>query len=139
LKLLLDTNIVLDVLAKREPFWHASARVMAYVNGRKVQGLIAAHTLTTIYYLLSKHLNRKKARSAIIQLLEVLHVATVDHKVILEALSLNWNDFEDSVQAAAALQSNATHIITRNPRDFSSLVIPVLTPEEFLRSEAIEG
>lgn len=78
-------------------------------------------------------------RSAIIQLLEVLHVATVDHKVMLEALSLNWNDFEDSVQAAAALQSKATHIITRNPRDFSTLVIPVLTPEEFLRSEAIEG
>lgn len=138
MKLFLDANVVLDVLAKREPHWPASARAMAYIDGRKVQGLIAAHTLTTIDYLLNKHLSRKKARSAIIQLLNTLHVATANHDVMLEALSLGWNDFEDAIQATSALHAKASHIITRNPRDFSVLAIPVFTPEEFLRVHAID-
>ena len=68
------------------------------------------------------------------QLLNVLHVAAVDHAVILQALSLGWADFEDAVQAAAALNVKASHLITRNARDFKTLLIEVLTPEELLQS-----
>ncbi|MBI3775313.1 MAG: PIN domain-containing protein [Gammaproteobacteria bacterium] len=137
MKLLLDANVVLDVLAMREPHWKASAGVLARVESGKAKGLIAAHSVTTIYYLLSKHLNRKKARAAIVQLLNVLDVAAVDHHVVSDALSLGWEDFEDAVQAAAALHAKATHLISRNPKDFATLTIPVLTPDEFLRGELL--
>lgn len=137
MKLLLDANVVLDVLAMREPHWKGSASVLARIESGKTKGLIAAHSVTTIYYLLSKHLNRKKARSAIVQLLNVLDVAAVNHQVVLEALSLGWEDFEDAVQAAAALHAKATHLISRNPKDFSNFTIPVLTPDEFLRSHRL--
>lgn len=81
----------------REPHWKASAGVLARVESGKAKGLIAAHSVTTIYYLLSKHLNRKKARAAIVQLLNVLDVVAVNHHVVLDALSLGWEDFEDAV------------------------------------------
>jgi predicted nucleic acid-binding protein len=132
-KLLLDTNVILDVLANRQPHWRDSAQVLSFIEAGRVQGLIAAHSVTTVHYLLSKHLTRKKAQTAIAQLLDLLHVAPVDHTVILRALALGWRDFEDAVQAAAALGARATHLITRNPRDFSPLTITVLTPEELLR------
>lgn len=137
MKLLLDANVVLDVLAMREPHWKASAGILARVESGKAKGLIAAHSVTTIYYLLSKHLNRKKARAAIVQLLNVLDVAAVDHHVVSDALSLGWEDFEDAVQAAAVLHAKATHLISRNPKDFSTLTIPVLTPDEFLRGDLL--
>ena len=135
MRLFLDANVVLDVLAEREPHWKASARVLAEVEKRRATGLIAAHSVTTIYYLLSKHLNRRKARAAIVQLLNLVQTAPVNHDVLLQALSLGWDDFEDAVQAAAALNAKATHLITRNPRDFTGLTIPVLTPEELIRTE----
>lgn len=132
MRLFLDTNVVLDVLAAREPYWRASARVLAAVDEKRAVGLVAAHSVTTIFYLLSKHLNRRKARAAVVHLLRLVEVAPVGHDVLLQALSLGWDDFEDAVQAAAALGSGATHLVTRNPRDFAGLAIPVLTPEEFV-------
>ena len=134
MRLFLDTNVVLDVLAAREPHWKASARVLAAIDKPRVVGLVAAHSITTIYYLLSKHLTRTRARAAVVELLGLVQTAAVDHEVLLHALSLGWNDFEDAVQAAAALGSKATHLITRNPRDFARLTIPVLSPEEFVVS-----
>jgi hypothetical protein len=64
-----------------------------------------------------------------------MQTAPVNHDVLLQALSLGWDDFEDAVQAAATLNAKATHLITRNPRDFTGLTIPVLTPEELIRVE----
>ena len=64
-----------------------------------------------------------------------MQTAPVNHDVLLQALSLGWDDFEDAVQAAAALNAKATHLVTRNPRDFTGLTIPVLTPEEMIRTE----
>jgi len=68
-------------------------------------------------------------------LLNLAQTAPVNHDVLLHALSLGWDDFEDAVQAASALNAKATHLITRNPRDFTGLTIPVLTPEELVRTE----
>jgi predicted nucleic acid-binding protein len=131
-KLFFDANVVLDVLAAREPHWKASAKALDAAQVRGNAGLVAAHSITTIYYLLAKHLNRRKARAAVVELLALVQVAPVDNNVILAALSLGWDDFEDAVQAAAAIAAGATHLITRNPRDFVALSIPVSTPEEFV-------
>jgi len=128
----LEANVVIDVLAARELHWRASARVLTIVEKQRTKALVAAHSITKIYYLLSRHLNRRKARAAVVDLLNLVQVAAVDHDVLLQALSLGWDDVEDAVQAAAALAAGATHLITHNPRDFSGLTIPVVTPDEFI-------
>ena len=82
MKLFLDANVVLDVLAAREPYLKASAQILGLVERGKVKGFIAAHSVTMIHYLLSKHLTRKRAQAAIVQLLNVLQVASVDTTTI---------------------------------------------------------
>ncbi len=131
-RLLIDANIALDVLAKREPHYAASAAVWALVEQGKVEGLLAAHTVTTLYYLVAKHLDHQQANLTVTKLLQVFGVAAVDQDVLLKALTLNWQDFEDAVQMAAAFTAQADYLITRNPRDFKDELVRVLQPGDLL-------
>ena len=132
MKLFLDANVLLDVLAQREPWVHDSAALLSLVDTGQVQGFVAAHTITTLHYLLSKHLSRKKASTALVDLVDLVTIATVDASVIQKGLSLGWHDFEDAVQAVCALEIEADYFVTRNPQDFSALSIPVVNPSEVL-------
>ena len=125
-------NVVLDVLAKRESHYAQSAAVWAAVEADRVQGAIAAHTVTTVHYLLTRFADRATASTAVQDLLRVFEVAAVDGDVLQEALGFGWRDFEDAVQITAALSAGATHMITRNPPDFRGAPIPVLTPAEIV-------
>jgi len=131
-KLLLDTDVVLDVLTERRPHYAASAGVLTYIERGSARGLIAAHAVTTIHYLLARHLTRSKATDAIALLLDLLEVAAVDGKTLKRALSLAWRDFEDAVTAVAAIDAGATHVITRNTKDFKALPLSVLSPAAFV-------
>ena len=97
--LLLDLNVVLDVLQKREPHYEGSARVWAAVEDGRAKGFMAAHSVTTLFYLLARYLNRNLATAAIRDVVEVFSVAQVDEAVIRHALSYGWKDFEDAVQS----------------------------------------
>ena len=132
LRILLDVNVVLDVLTKREPHYQASAQVWAAAETGAVEGLLAAHSITTLHYLLSRHIGAQQARVALKKILQVFSVATVDQRVILQALALIWADFEDAIQMAAAIGANADYLITRNPKDFKADFLPVLQPGELL-------
>ncbi len=132
MKLFIDTNIVLDVLARREPWFDDSARLLAHVEQGGATGHIAAHTLTTLHYLLARHLGQQKTVAALIDLTTLLRVEPVDHLVLQQALALGWRDFEDAVQAVTAAQCQADYLVTRNPRDFKQSLVPVITPSEFL-------
>jgi predicted nucleic acid-binding protein len=134
MRLLLDTNVVLDVLANRQPQVKESAAVLTFIEAGHATGLLAAHSVTTLHYLLHKHLGPKKTAAAIADVVNLLRIVPVDHETILLALSLGWRDFEDAVQAAAAIRAKATHIITRNPKDYRNLSFPVMLPEEFLQA-----
>ena len=129
---LVDANIVLDVLTRRAPHYTDSAAVWALVEQQVITGLLAAHTVTTLYYLLSKHLGRQQANLAISKLLQVFTVATVDQGVISTALTLGWKDFEDAVQMAAAFNAQADYLVTRNPKDFKDEWVRTLQPGELL-------
>jgi len=131
-KVLLDTNILLDVLAHREPHYNLSAKVWAVIESGLVEGLIAAHSVTTLHYLLSTHIGAARLQTVLYDILQVFTVATIDQEVIVSALSLEWSDFEDAVQMAAALKARADYLITRNPKDFETKDIPVLMPGEFM-------
>lgn len=132
LRVLLDINVVLDVLAKREPHFELSAQVWAAAETGNIQALIAAHSVTTLYYLLSRHLGKRRANSAITDVLRILDVAPVNRQVLYDAFALGWSDFEDAVQATAAIAGNATHLVTRNVADFKGAPLPVLQPVELL-------
>ena len=132
MKIFLDVNVILDVLAEREPWVDASAGVLALLEIDEVEGVVAAHSITTLHYLITKHLNRRKATAAVVDLLKLVSIAEVNQDIVLKAISLGWSDLEDAIQGVCALESGADFIITRDAGVFDSLSIPALTPTEFL-------
>ena len=132
MKVLFDTNIILDVLLDREPFSEYSSYLMSMVERSEIHGYVCATTVTTIYYLLSKHLNKEKTSKSITSIVRLFEVASVNRLVIENALSSKFTDFEDSVLHESALHAGAEYIITRNTKDFKKSEIPTFTPTEFL-------
>ena len=132
MKVLVDLNIILDVLGEREPHYQTSAEVWGAIEAGEVEGLIAAHSITTMHYLVSKYLGQDMARAAVRDIMKVFSVCAVDKDVIQEAIGLGWADFEDAVQMAAADRSGADYLVTRNPKDFEGGPIDVLQPGELL-------
>ena len=132
LKVLIDLNVILDVLQRREPFYDMSARVLAATERGGLEGCVAAHSLTTLFYLLSRYQSAEQARVALTDLLTFLSVAAVNHVVIEQALNLPYPDFEDAVQMMAAVRSGVQYLVTRNVRDYGMGLLPVLQPAELL-------
>jgi predicted nucleic acid-binding protein len=128
-RLLFDINVVLDVLLDRKPHVEASAAAWATVETGVAEGLLAAHAVTTIHYLLRKEMGAAKARRIISTILKVFRVAAVDGAVIEEALQLSFPDFEDAVTAAAARLADCDYIVTRDPKGFRASPVRSLTPE----------
>jgi len=132
LTLFLDTNVLLDVLAQRAPWVTDAAALLSLVDTGQVEGVVAAHAVTTLHYFLRKHLGREKASATLVELVDLVTIATVDESVIQKGLGFGWQDFEDAIQAVCALQAGADYFVTRNRQDFSALSIPVVTPSEVL-------
>jgi len=129
-KILVDLNVILDVLQCRAPFYDDSARVLACAETGRIEGLVAAHSLTTLFYLLARYESADKARLVLGQILSFLAVAAVDARVIELALQAPYADFEDAVQMMAAVQAGAEALVTRNPQDYRSGPLPALIPSE---------
>jgi predicted nucleic acid-binding protein len=129
---LLDVDVVLDVLGRRQPFYSDSAAVLAACEAGLCRGLIAAHTVTTLFYLLAKRVSARIAHAHLQDLLQIVDVATVDGEVIRRALGGSGEDFEDEVQATAAARAGAEYIVTRNLAHFSGGLVQALAPAEFL-------
>jgi predicted nucleic acid-binding protein len=132
LRVLIDLNLILDTLQKREPFYATSARVLACAETGLVEGYVAAHILTTLFYLVAKDQSAEQARVTLTELLQFLSVATVNQSTLEGALNLPYRDFEDAVQMMAAVQAGAQYLVTRNVRDYKAGPLPVLQPAELL-------
>jgi predicted nucleic acid-binding protein len=131
-KILIDLNIILDALQRREPFFADSARLLAHAELGHVTGLVAAHSWTTLFYLYAKDQSANRARVHLTDLLQFLAVATVDQAVIEQALNLPYRDFEDAIQMMAAVRAGADYLLTRNVQDYKAGPLPVLQPVEML-------
>ncbi|MEK7407763.1 MAG: PIN domain-containing protein [Acidobacteriota bacterium] len=129
-RLLLDVNVVLDVLLDRRPHVEASGAVWAAIERGQAQGVLAAHAVTTIHYLVRREQGAARARGTIAAILQVFGVAPVDQKVVQGALQLAWHDFEDSATAAAAELAGCHALVTRDPRGFPASPVRVISPEE---------
>jgi predicted nucleic acid-binding protein len=128
-RILFDTNVILDVLLDRQPYVEASAAAWAAVETGISEGMLAAHAVTTIHYLVRKEMGNVKARRIVSAMLRVFGVATVDSAVVQEALQLPFSNFEDAVTAAAARLAGCECIVTRDPKGFRGSPVRSLTPE----------
>lgn len=131
-RVLIDLNLILDVLQQREPFYLLSARVLAAAETGLIEGYVAAHTLTTLFYLIAKDQSPETARVSLTELLQFLAVAAVDQDTIEQALTLPYKDFEDAVQMTSAVQVGAQYLVTRDVRDYKAGPLAVIQPAELL-------
>lgn len=132
MRLLLDINVVLDVALNRAPFVQDSALLLNAVDQGRAEGFVAAHTITTAFYVTAKLQGVQVAMGAISQLLGIVDVVPADRGDLLRAISLGWRDFEDAVQAVSAENIAADAIVTRDPKDFQGATITVRSPAEVL-------
>lgn len=127
-----DTNVVLDVLLRREPFISDAAALFAYVYEGRIGGLLCATSLTTVFYLVERKQGTDGAYRALDKLLDLFTAAPVDDAVLRRARALRFGDFEDAVLHESARRAQADGIVTRNTRDFAEAELVVYEPAELL-------
>ena len=130
-RVLYDINVLLDVLLKREPCLADSASALDAVGQGQVEGYIAGHAVTTLFYLLQRELGIAKSRQVLAGFLTKMRVAPVTDAGIRQALNNSFKDFEDGVTYAAAQEAEVSVIVTRNVNDFTKGIIPAVLPEVF--------
>ena len=140
MKLLIDTNVVLDVLLRREPFFRTAAEVLNLTQRDEVREYVSASAITDIYYIANKQMkDRDAVRDLLKRLLMIVSVAAVSEWEIQNALNLAWGDFEDSVQYSVALLNEMDGIVTRNPSDYQEANMRIWLPEQARELFANEG
>ncbi|MEX0660520.1 MAG: PIN domain-containing protein [Balneolaceae bacterium] len=132
MKVLFDTNVLLDVFLKREPFFEASAQAIGLAEKGEIEGWICGTTVTTIFYLLSRELSAKKANKHVREILKIFNVSNINRVVLEDALDSNFKDYEDAVLYQSAVHANLGAIVTRNQKDFIKSELPVYNPAVFL-------
>ena len=132
MKLLIDANILLDVLQKREPHYRDSVLIWKLCEAEQVEGYVSALSFADLVYVMRKELNAEMVLDVQKKMDLIFRFADLTAADITRAVEMQWDDFEDAVQAATAERIHADHIITRNVRDFRQSRIVAFTPAEYL-------
>lgn len=132
MKVLIDTNIIVDVALDREPFSAESDRILTFVEEGQIQGYVSASTFSDLYYIIRRDKGRDWTLEFLRQLAIFCQVATVDNSVISMALTCNFKDFEDAIQYSTAAINRIDAIVTRNPRDFPVTTPRIVTPNQLI-------
>lgn len=129
MKILFDTNIILDVWLKRQPFFDASVQMFTNVETGRVTGYLCATTVTTLFYIARKEIGIQSTFQAIKKLLDMFDIAPVNRSVLRSATDGSFSDFEDGVLYESARLVGADFIVTRNMSDFEKAEIPAYSPD----------
>jgi len=132
MRLFLDTNIMLDFLGEREPFYFSAAKIMTLADRKKLKIGVSALSYATVYYLLSKVEKDNAVIKKLNQFSTLAETIPLNAKTIERGLSADFKDFEDGLQFFSALDWHTDIIISRNKKDFKAATLPVLTPDEYL-------
>jgi predicted nucleic acid-binding protein len=133
-KILLDTDVILDLFYDRKPFSDHAARLFSLCESKKVIGLITPVTCSNLYYVLKQTARHGKVVEKLNQLLMVINVLSMDGEVVLKALNSDFKDFEDALQNFSAVKAkNIDVIITRNVKDYRNSELGIMTPENYLK------
>ena len=133
MKVLIDTNIILDVLCKRPKFYEDSAKIFKMCEVKEITGVISALSVPNIIYIMRKELDEEKTREILDTLFLIFTVADLKADDLKRASEMKFKDYEDAVQSACAFRVNADYIITRNIKDFEQSRVSVIKPSEFLK------
>jgi len=133
MRILFDTNVILDALLTRAPHHLPAVALMDIVARKELDALLSATSITTIYYLAEKAVGASTARQRVSDLLSIFDIAPVTARVLADALALRFKDYEDAVLHEAARHAAATAIVTRNPKDFAAAKLTFYQPAELLR------
>lgn len=132
MNILFDTNLLLDVYIRREPFFEHSSLLMANAEQGIITGWVSSTSITTLHYLVGKWRDKNTANKIIESTLKIFNVSTVNRAVLEGALTLGFSDYEDAVLHQSAIFNNLDGILTRNKKDFSKASLAIFTPEELL-------
>jgi len=132
MRVVLDTNIILDIALRRENHFLNSSAVFKKIDSSVVYGFVTATTITDIYYIAKKEKGHQITIDFISNLIEIIDVIGIDRQVIIESLASKITDFEDAVQSVSSFLNKIDYIITRNKKDFSESEVKAITPKEFL-------
>ncbi len=132
MKVLLDTNVVLDFLLDREPFAIDAKRIIAEIESGNIDGYLSPTSVTTLHYLIAKARSKKSADEIVFKILQLFEISKIDKHILVEAAQHNGSDFEDSVIYTSALFSGMDYIITRDAKGFQNAKVPVLSPAELV-------
>jgi len=131
-KILIDSDVILDVATGRIPFVTDSKKVLVAIEKGKAIGCVSSNCITNIYYILRKLANDKKARSFIGEIVKYLLVLPITQDNIVKALDPSFKDYEDSVQYQCALSNGCEYIVTRNVEDYEKSKLNVYLPNEYI-------
>ncbi len=132
MKVLIDTNIILDVLCKRPAFYEDSAKIFKLCEVKKISGVISALSIPNIMYILRKELDADKTREILDSLMLIFSVADLKADDLKKAADMRFKDYEDAIQSACATRIKANYIVTRNIKDFSESKVTAIKPAELL-------
>lgn len=133
-KLFIDTNVMLDLLGEREPFYESIAKIATIADKGKVKLIVSALSYPTVFYLLSKFEDNSVVKEKLRKFKVISETSDLTDRIIDKALSSKFSDFEDALQYYCALKMDCNLLITRNVKDFKESDIPVMTPDEYLKS-----
>jgi len=131
-KVLVDTDIIYDLLANREPFYHAAAKLFTKADEGKVQIFISALSVANIHYLLSKKLSADGAKHILRKFRLLVQIMPINDKIIDLALNSDFKDFEDAIQYYCAVENDIEILLTRNLRDYKKAQIATMTAQDFI-------
>ena len=133
MKIMIDTNVIIDVYQNRMPFVDNSMKVLKLSESRKVTGYITASTVTDIYYILNRHIkDRHQLKILVKKLLTSVTLVDVLAKDVLNSFDLVVDDFEDALLVQCAKRMKTDYIVTRNIKDFENSPVPPITPDDFI-------
>lgn len=130
-KIFVDTDIIYDLLAKREPFYQSAAQLFTLADEEKITITVSALSFANIHYLVSKQSSNQKAKHILRTFRILVHIAPIDDKIIDLALNSDFTDFEDAIQYYCALECECQVLLTRNLKDYKKAGIPVMTAQDF--------
>jgi predicted nucleic acid-binding protein len=134
MKILIDTNIFLDVILFRDQHYEDSARVWSLISEKKISGYISAISINNLHYILLKQKDRSSVGGLIDQLLDEFEIVLLTKSLLLEAKEMEKNDLEDMIQFVSAKRSGCDYIITRNIKDFPEDGIRIMEPADFIKT-----
>jgi predicted nucleic acid-binding protein len=133
-KLFLDTNVMLDLLGERDPYYESIAKIATLADKGQIKMVVSALSYSTVFYFLSKYEDREIVKEKLRKFKVITETSDLTDKIIEKGLVSKFTDFEDALQYHCALKTDCNLLITRNIKDFRESVIPVMTPDEYLKS-----